>query len=281
MASPSILKKYGKYFEYCPLEERMIELAKKGEIADAMLLFEKEKPSEFVYKGDAIEKRLRNIYLSTRLGVKAKINFNDYVIPRDLRWMLDIYESYLNMGENKVFLILGGELRYLIDFFESYLQFKGFYLLVVKEAKDLLRFRNTCHYDAIIFSDSSILEYQNVDELKNLFNSLETTLKVHNRKNSVKVLLSPALPKAIMSSKPYKVLEQFFKEKGIEMEGILPYQLNADDKLLPPHFHNSEMEKSKEYRELESKTKVYIQEFLKKANMNDENEGNDNQKNTN
>jgi hypothetical protein len=70
MASESILKKYGKYFQYLPLEERMIELVKKGDIENAMLLFEKEKPSEFVYKGDAIERQLRNIYLSTRLGVK-------------------------------------------------------------------------------------------------------------------------------------------------------------------------------------------------------------------
>jgi hypothetical protein len=101
--------------------------------------------------------------------------------------MLDIYESHLNMGKNKVFLILGSEHRYLIDFFESYLQFKGFYPLVVKKSKDLLKLNNTYRYDAIIFVNSNILEYQNVNEIKNMFNSLETTLTAYYGISLIKV----------------------------------------------------------------------------------------------
>jgi len=62
------------------INEVMIKLAKVGKIHDAMQLFEREVPGEFVRNHMRIEKSLRQLWVKS-MGLQAKFSLSDFDVP--------------------------------------------------------------------------------------------------------------------------------------------------------------------------------------------------------
>jgi len=78
----------------------MLKLAREGKIEEALKLYELEKPLDFIKNHIKIKRSLNNLYYQT-IGLNLKFNFNDFIIPEELKEVISAINS------NKTPIIIG------------------------------------------------------------------------------------------------------------------------------------------------------------------------------
>jgi hypothetical protein len=62
----------------------MVQLARKGQIKEAMLVLEEKNIDRYLTSHEKIEKSLRSIYLQSK-GAQVKFNFDKFHLPTTLK----------------------------------------------------------------------------------------------------------------------------------------------------------------------------------------------------
>jgi hypothetical protein len=131
---------------YMSLGESVIDLARQGKIQEALNLYEKEKPLEFIKSHTTLEKSLRGLYLKA-CGFKTKFDFKDYILPEGLKNILSQY------NKGKTLVLIGspgsGKTQMILSFLTQVLNLNP----IIVNNLDALRFFNNEVHDAIVFDD--------------------------------------------------------------------------------------------------------------------------------
>jgi len=130
----------GKKYEYLGLSERVILLAKKGEIQEALNLIEVEDPVWYVKHGSNLIKRLQEIYF-TGLGMIPKYPFDSFTLPDDLIELMNLFEESIKVQKQKTLCIIGpsgsGKTEFMLAYFVEKL---GLKTLVITNIDSLKKF---------------------------------------------------------------------------------------------------------------------------------------------
>ena len=144
--SPNLSDRIDLLGTFMSLGESVIALARQGKIEEALNLYEKDKPLEFVKSHTTLEKSLRGLYLKAR-GFQTKFNFKDYIIPEDLNNLLTHY------NKGKTLVLIGspgsGKTQMITSFLTQVVSLKP---LIVNNFDSIRFFDNKIH-NAIVFDD--------------------------------------------------------------------------------------------------------------------------------
>jgi hypothetical protein len=121
-------------------EETLINLAEAGRIKEAMNLLRKEDPKTFLKSGSHYEKRLKEVYLSSK-GAIRKFDFSKFILPEGL-----LMELQCALDNQKTVYLAGAAGTGKSMFVKSYLtQEKGLIPLIVNNIDSLREFDATIH----------------------------------------------------------------------------------------------------------------------------------------
>ena len=70
----------GKLGNYVPYAVRMVSLAREGRVMEAMALYEKEAPSQYIKNWMSIEKSLKGLYMRSK-GLELKYPLSSFNVP--------------------------------------------------------------------------------------------------------------------------------------------------------------------------------------------------------
>ena len=175
---------------FMSLGDSIIKLAREGKITEALNLYEREKPLDFVKSHKTLEKSLRELYLRES-GFTAKFNLNQYIIPEDFKLAMEA------LYNNKTLIIIGPPGTGKTQFISTFLsQSMGLKPLIVNNI-DALRFINNKH-GAIVFDDCSWKTDIDRESLIKLLDSEGPTS--HNIKHG-SVFIEKSTPRVVITNK--------------------------------------------------------------------------------
>jgi hypothetical protein len=151
------------------VDEALIQLAEKGQIAEAMAVLRKHRPEQYVKSHMFIEKSLKAIRLKT-LGCTAKFNFNQFVLPENLK------DGFSFVEKNKRSLhLIGDSGSGKSQIINAYAIEKRDLTPLTINNFDALRFFDSNKHNALIIDDPSKLKKLSREELIKLFDSEDAT----------------------------------------------------------------------------------------------------------
>ena len=198
LASESIQLRLSKEGTLKSIERTMIDLAKKGQIKEALDLLEKEKPREFLHRHKSLRNSLADIALIESGLAKPKFNLKDYHIDPDL------LEILKNNPKNKTIVIIGepgtGKTQFSITYLKEVLNLNP---LVINNIDSIRLFQEGVH-NAIVFDDCADWNYKDREEIIKLLDSEVST--THNVKHGSISINKPTVRWAICNPPlPYKI----------------------------------------------------------------------------
>lgn len=217
-------RRLGKIYEYLSLNQRLMSLARDGEISAAMELLLREDPDRFLEEGSKIKKRLQEIHLET-LGFESKYPLESFLVPPDLENALEIFRESLDVGEGKVFVLQGPPGCGKTQFLKSYLeQNLGLKVLVVNDIEGLRHFKPE-KYTAILFDDPDFRS----ENRERLIQALDCERMVV-RVRYVSVTIPANVPKAMTLNFPPEKLNKAFCEGALQRR-MIKFKLESKEVL--------------------------------------------------
>jgi len=114
---------------FLTLSQRVIILAKQGNIQKALDIIECEDPDWFVKSGSNLIVRLQEIYL-IQLGLFPKYSFDSFVIPKHLLEEMFCFFDQIKITKNKSIIVIAKsdlqKVEFMRAYFEQKLNFKTF-----------------------------------------------------------------------------------------------------------------------------------------------------------
>jgi hypothetical protein len=205
LISDEIMLRINDQGKYLDLDEAMISLAKKGRIDEAMQLFEKHRPKEFLRKMATIENNLTRLFYTRTVGLKPKFNFNSYYIPENLKQAIQEQDKFIwiqgQSGIGKTQAITG------------ILEYLGHTTLRITDLEGIKHFtrKNTM----ILFDDVNFQQIRGEREL------IIHYLDIHNGFNANfkhgSIYVPPVKKIAISNSHPAQIFSpEFLKDESIK-----------------------------------------------------------------
>jgi len=222
LVSEGYSRRLGKIFEYLSLSQRLMSLARNGQISFAMTLLLREDPDRFLEEGSKIRKRLQEIHLET-LGFESKYPMESFIVPAELKEALEIFRESLDIEEGKVFVLQGEPGCGKTQFLKSYLEQElGLKVLVINDLEGLRHF-DPEKYTAILFDDP---DFRN-ESRERLIQALDCERMVV-RVRYTSVTIPANIPKAITLNFPPEKLNKAFEEGALQRR-ILKFKLQSKE----------------------------------------------------
>jgi hypothetical protein len=203
------------------VESTMIDLAEKGQVYEALELYKKEKPKDYLNKHRGIRKNLIDMAIIKSGFVKPRFSLKDYFIEPALQNILDNYDK------TKTLVLIGeagtGKTQFLQTFLKESL---GLTPLVINNIDGLRFFKNELH-NAILFDDCGNWDQKSREEVIKLIDSEGPT--THNIKHgSVNIQVATPRILTLNPPAPYALRQE---DKAIQRRMVV-YYLNKS--LIPP-----------------------------------------------
>lgn len=180
-------------------ETMIIQMAKMGNVEEAMAKLEIERPKDFLKNHMRIEKSLRDLRMKS-LGAVSKYTALDFELPTDLENAIDI-----SIKENKTLIVSGSPGAGKSKYFEFRLLDKN--VLIVNNV-DALRFFRAGYHLTILYDDCDFSKCSREDLIKLLDSSDGTT---HSIKHGT-VSIPPNIPRYVLTNKTLEGLLGFLAE---------------------------------------------------------------------
>ncbi len=202
-------------------DTHLIELARQNRIEEAMQLYEKERPGDFLKNHLSIEKSLKGIYLK-HLGAITKLPYEDFNCPETLTSLLKSAEE-----DKRTLLLVGGPGTGKTKFILFHLHtLRKLNPLIVNNIDSLRDFKNNIHH-AILYDDCCFKNVSREELIKLMDSEDETT---HNVKH-LSVRIPSNTPRFVISNKNYEELfAPHHKDEAIRRR-IYVYTLENGTKL--------------------------------------------------
>jgi hypothetical protein len=163
--------------EFMPLAKAAMALARKGQLQEALNLYENERPDFFIQNHLSLEKSLRGLFLKAH-GAVAKFDFSKFSIPESLSELLGKVETGFQTRSPKSLYLHGGagtgKSRLIESFVIQKMKLKP---LVVNNFDAIKEFKQGVH-TAIVFDDIDLKKLSEEELIKLLDSEQETTFRV-------------------------------------------------------------------------------------------------------
>lgn len=187
------------------VESAMIDLAEKGLINEALELYKKERPRDYLNKHRLIRNNLTDMAIVKSGLIKPKFNLKDYYIEPKLKKIIDNYDK------TKTLILIGeagtGKTQFLQTFIKEAL---GLNPLVINNLDSLRFFKDELH-NAILLDDCGNWDNKSREDIIKLIDSEGPT--THNIKHG-SILIQKPTPRFLVLNPP------------------IPYALNKTDKAI-------------------------------------------------
>ena len=203
------------------VESAMIDLAEKGLINEALEIYKKERPRDYLNKHRIIRKNLTDMAIVKSGLIKPKFNLKDYYIEPALQNILDNYDK------TKTLILIGeagtGKTQFLQTFIKESL---GLNPLVINNLDSLRFYRDELH-NAILLDDCGNWDDKSREDIIKLIDSEGPT--THNIKHGSVIIQQPT-PRFLVLNPPlpYALSRE---DKAIQRRIVLH---NLDQSLIPP-----------------------------------------------
>ncbi len=221
LASPDLQNRITEDATITSFDTHLIELAKQNKIEEAMILYEKERPGDFLKNHISIEKSLKGLFLK-QIGGTTKPPYDDFICPPALSTILEKVKE-----DKKTLLLIGepgtGKTKFIL--FHLY-TFQKLTPLIVNNLDSLRDFKWEKH-QAIIFDDCNFKDVNREELIKLLDSEDETT---HNVKH-LSVRIPQNTPRFVISNKTFEDLFGIFSQEEAVKRRLYIYNLPNGTKL--------------------------------------------------
>ena len=207
------------------VESAMIDLAEKGLIHEALELYKKERPRDYLNKHTIIRKNLTDMAMVKSGLIKPKFNLKDYYIEPNLQNIIENYDR------TKTLILMGeagtGKTQFLQTFIKESL---GLNPLVINNLDSLRFFKDELH-NAILLDDCGNWDDKSREDIIKLIDSEGPT--THNIKHGSIIIQKPT-PRFLVLNPPLP-LALSKGDKAIQRRIVL-HKLNKS--LIPTVVNN-------------------------------------------
>lgn len=254
--SPGYSRRLGEIYEYLSLSKRMIALARQGLVTEAMELLRNEDPDKFLDQGSRLEKRLKEIHLTT-LGFVSKYPFESFLLPPELEKFIEVFRLGIEVGDPRVIILVGppgcGKSLLLKALFEDVLKVKT---LVVNDKEGLRNFDPSYH-TGLIFDDPNF-ERENREQLIQLLDNERQLVRIRYTVAEV-----PAnTPKAISLNMMPEQLNPAFADGALQRR-MMVFKIEEGETLFNRERTASMVEESPERKEKKQQYYKQVTEYNK------------------
>jgi hypothetical protein len=163
--------------QFMPLAKAAMALARKGQLQEALNLYENERPDFFIQNHLSLEKSLRGLFLKAH-GAVAKFDFSKFHIPESLSELLGKVETGFQARSPKSLYLHGGAGTGKSRLIESFvIQKMKLNPLTVNNFDAIKEFKQGVH-TAIIFDDVDLKKLSEEELIKLLDSEQGTTFRV-------------------------------------------------------------------------------------------------------
>lgn len=191
---------------YITYKQAMINLAKKGQIAEAMELLEKNDTNSYLKSHMSIEKSLRGIALKS-IGYVTKFNMDNFIAP------IDLTKSIINAMDNKkTFYLRGnpgtGKSEFIRSFVVQQLQLNPCVINNVNAIRTFIPNVHTC----ILMDDCNFETLNREEIIRYLDSANEATIRV----TYGDAIIPEGIPRFIISNKT--IAQAFCQLNDVEQD---------------------------------------------------------------